>query len=120
MAESFDRLLALREQVAKTLEPMRASGEIGAALDAEITIHCGAEQFAWLSPLADELRFYFISGDVTVVQGGDAVSAVVSAKPKCIRCWHHRVDVGVNPDHPEICGRCVSNVDGPGEERQWF
>ena len=120
MAESFDRLLALREQVAKTLEPMRASGEIGAALDAEITIHCRAEEFAWLSPLADELRFYFISGDVTVVQGGDAVSAVVSAKPKCIRCWHHRADVGVNPDHPEICGRCVSNVDGPGEERQWF
>ena len=119
-AERFDRLLALREQVAKTLEPMRASGEIGAALDAEITIHCSAEAFAWLSPLADELRFYFISGDVTVVQGSDAVSAVVSAKPKCIRCWHHREDVGSHPDHPEICGRCVSNVEGPGEERTWF
>ncbi len=119
-AERFDRLLALREQVAKTLEPMRASGEIGAALDAEITIHCSAEACAWLSPLADELRFYFISGDVTVVQGSDAVSAVVSAKPKCIRCWHHRADVGSHTDHPEICGRCVSNVDGPGEDRQWF
>ncbi len=118
--ERFDRLLALREQVAKTLEPMRASGEIGAALDAEITLQCGAEEFAWLSPLADELRFYFISGDVTVVQGGDAVSAVVSAKPKCIRCWHHRADVGAHAEHPEICGRCVSNVEGPGEERKWF
>ncbi len=121
--ERFDRLLALREQLAKTLEPMRASGEIGAALDAEIAIHCGAEDFAWLSPLADELRFYFISGDVTVVQGSDAhmkVLASVSAKPKCIRCWHHRADVGAHAEHPEICGRCVSNVDGPGEERQWF
>ena len=119
-SERFDRLLALREQVAKVLEPMRAGGEIGAALDAEITIQCSAEEFAWLSPLADELRFYFISGDVTVVQGGDAVSAVVSAKPKCIRCWHHRADVGAHADHPEICGRCVSNVDGPGEDRKWF
>jgi isoleucyl-tRNA synthetase len=118
--ERFDRLLALREQMAKTLEPMRASGEIGASLDAEITIQCGAEDFAWLSPLAEELRFFFISGDVSVVQGGDAVTALVSAKPKCIRCWHHRDDVGANPEHPEICGRCVSNVDGPGEDREWF
>src|SRR5690606_14542126 len=38
----FDRLLALREQVAKVLEPMRASGEIGAALEAEITLRADA------------------------------------------------------------------------------
>jgi isoleucyl-tRNA synthetase len=122
-AERFGRLLTLREQVAKVLEPMRASGEIGAALDAEIAIRCGADDFAWLSPLADELRFLFISGDVAVERGEGAqiaVAASVSAKPKCIRCWHHREDVGVHPDHPEICGRCVSNVEGPGEERRWF
>ena len=119
----FERLMALREQVAKVLEPMRASGEIGAALDAEIVIRCGAEDFAWLLPLADELRFLFITGDVTVEQGDVAdiaIAATVSAKPKCIRCWHHRDDVGTHADHPEICGRCVSNVEGPGEERQWF
>ncbi|MCC7249986.1 MAG: isoleucine--tRNA ligase, partial [Lysobacter sp.] len=119
----FDRLLTLREEVAKTLEPMRASGEIGAALDAEIAIQCSAEDFAWLSPLADELRFFFISGDVTVeqVSGADTVvSATVSAKPKCVRCWHHRDDVGTHADHPELCGRCVSNVEGPGEDRKWF
>jgi isoleucyl-tRNA synthetase len=40
--------------------------------------------------------------------------------PKCIRCWHHRDDVGAHPDHPDICGRCVSNVEGPGEDRRWF
>ena len=33
-AADFDRLLALREEVSKTLEPMRAAGDIGAALDA--------------------------------------------------------------------------------------
>ena len=66
------------------------------------------------------MRFLFISGDVTVIQGGASVSAVISAKSKCIRCWHHRADVGSHADHPEICGRCVSNVEGPGEERKWF
>ena len=119
-AERFDRLLALREQVAKVLEPMRASGEIGAALDAEIAIACSADEFAWLSPLADELRFLFITGDVSVTQGDAGIAAAVSAKPKCIRCWHHRADVGSHPDHPEICGRCVSNVEGPGETRSFF
>jgi len=122
-AARFDRLLALREQVAKLLEPMRASGEIGAALEAEISIECGAEDAAWLAPLADELRFLLISGDVTVTVGESShlrARALRSGKTKCTRCWHHRDDVGSHPEHPEICGRCVSNVEGPGEERRWF
>ena len=116
----FERLLALREQVAKTLEPMRASGEIGAALDAEVTLRVPAEEYAWLAPLADELRFLFISGDVTVEQGEAGVAATVSAKAKCVRCWHKRADVGAHAAHPLLCGRCVSNVDGPGEVRRFF
>ena len=28
-----------------------------------------------------------------------------------------RVDVGHDAAHPELCLRCVSNVDGPGETR---
>ena len=48
------------------------------------------------------------------------VSARPTAKPKCVRCWHHRADVGLVAAHPHLCGRCVSNVEGPGERRQWF
>ena len=120
----FDQLLLLREQVSKALEPMRASGEIGAALDAEITLHSSPADADWLTPLQDELRFFFISGDVSVRpqegQTDRTVVPAVSAKPKCIRCWHHRSDVGAHPQHPHICARCVSNVDGPGETRRWF
>ena len=39
--------------------------------------------------------------------------------PKCIRCWHHREDVGTHAEHPELCGRCVGNVDGEGEQRRY-
>jgi isoleucyl-tRNA synthetase len=119
----FDRLLALREQVAKVLEPMRANGVIGAALDAEITVAAGAADAARLQPLAGELRFLFISGDVTVTAASTEdifVSAQPTTKPKCVRCWHHRDDVGADPRHPELCGRCVSNIEGPGEDRRWF
>lgn len=122
-AADFDRLLALREQVAKVLEPMRANGVIGAALDAEIAVSANAGLAAKWQPLAEELRFLFISGDVTVtpVQADEVfVLAQPTDKPKCVRCWHHRADVGADPQHPELCGRCVGNVEGPGEDRRWF
>ena len=122
-ATDFDQLLAVREQVAKVLEPMRANGAIGAALEAEITIAANEEQAAKWQPLADELRFLFISGDVQVRPATTDevfVSAQPTTKAKCVRCWHHRADVGSNADHPELCGRCVSNVTGAGEVRSWF
>ncbi len=122
-AADFDKLLALREQVAKVLEPMRANGAIGAALEAEITVAADAVSAARWQPLADELRFFFISGDVSVTPASTDdiyVSAAPTTKTKCVRCWHHRADVGVDPRHPELCGRCASNIEGPGEERRWF
>ncbi|MFT4248591.1 MAG: isoleucine--tRNA ligase [Pseudomonas sp.] len=122
-AADFDKLLVLREQVAKVLEPMRANGVIGAALEAEITIAADAVSAARWQPLADELRFLFISGDVIVTPASTDdifVSAQPTTKPKCVRCWHHRGDVGADPEHPALCGRCASNVEGPGEDRRWF
>jgi isoleucyl-tRNA synthetase len=106
------------------LERMRAAGTIGAALDAEIALRCGVADQNWLAPFVDELRFLLISGDVRVVADDDArdmaVEATPTGKPKCVRCWQRRGDVGADPAHPEICGRCVSNIEGPGETRRWF
>jgi isoleucyl-tRNA synthetase len=123
-AADFGRLLELREAVTRTLEPMRANGDIGAALDAEIVLRCGVADQNWLSPMIEELRFLLISGDVSV-QADDvatdiSISATVTGKPKCIRCWQRRADVGADAAHPEICERCVSNIEGPGETRRWF
>ncbi|WP_233198603.1 MULTISPECIES: isoleucine--tRNA ligase [Luteimonas] len=127
--QEFDRVLELRERVAKVLEPMRASGEIGAALDAEIELRCGVSDANWLSPVVDELRFLLISGDVQLVEDAGAtgigIAARVTAKAKCVRCWQRRGDVGATADHPELCGRCVTNIesdgrDGGGETRRWF
>ena len=78
----------------------------------------------WLAPFADELRFLLISGDVRVVPddaaNGINVLAQPTSKPKCARCWHHRADVGSHASHPQLCARCVSNIEGPGEDRTWF
>ncbi|MGH8076769.1 MAG: isoleucine--tRNA ligase, partial [Lysobacter sp.] len=123
-ANDFDRLLVLREAMSKVLEPMRAAGGIGAALEAEISLRCGVVDQNWLSPFVDELRFLFISGDVEIIADENltdiAVLATPTGKAKCVRCWHYRADVGSNPTHASLCSRCVDNVDGEGEDRRWF
>ncbi len=47
----------------------------------------------------------------------------IKARPsdhgKCVRCWHHRADVGSDAAHPDLCGRCVENVAGEGEARRF-
>jgi isoleucyl-tRNA synthetase len=122
--EDMDRLLALRDDVAKVLEPMRANGAIGAALEAEIGLRCGVSDQNWLAPFVDELRFLLISGDVHLVADDNAkvidVTAAPTQKTKCVRCWQHRGDVGAIQAHPQLCGRCVDNIEGPGETRMFF
>ena len=128
-------LLAIRSGAAKLLEGMRNAGQIGAALEAEVTLHADAALRTRLANVADELRFFFITSqlrlsdaaapaDALHIDQDDlkaAVSATRSDHKKCIRCWHYRQDVGVNPEHPEICGRCVDNLPGgPGEQRLYF
>jgi isoleucyl-tRNA synthetase len=130
----WDQLLAIREQASSLLEYLRKEGRIGSSLDAEITLYADDELLNRLDLLADELRFILITSEATLAPlseapgdaeiqsiDGDrfqyALKAEASPHPKCVRCWHHRPDVGSNPQHPELCGRCVENVEGEGEQR---
>ena len=58
---------------------------------------------------------------VTLLAGADGSELSVQVTPstaqKCERCWHWRDDVGADPAHPTICGRCTSNLFGTGEAR---
>nr|WP_221301207.1 isoleucine--tRNA ligase [Rehaibacterium terrae] len=132
-AADFDTLLALRDVVSKVLEPMRAGGAIGASLEAEVDLYVDDATLARFGTVAGELRFLFITSRLDLHpisarpaeavrgEGGEVwVRARASDHGKCIRCWHYRADVGSNPEHPEICGRCVENVEGAGEVRRWF
>lgn len=139
-APQIDQLLNLREAVSAVLEPMRAGGSIGASLEAEVDLYLPDDLLQAMQPVADELRFLFITSELRLhrladkpaeAKKAEGLEAFIVAKGsehgKCVRCWHYRDDVGqhVNPavpehHHPEICGRCVSNVDGAGETRRWF
>ncbi|RUQ34063.1 MAG: isoleucine--tRNA ligase [Candidatus Competibacteraceae bacterium] len=133
-AAYWDRLIAVREAVSKELEKLRVAGGIGSGLDAEIDLYSEGELAADLGRISDELRFFLITSyariqplaakldDATAVQiDGQtlAIRVTPSTHAKCVRCWHHREDVGHNAEHPELCGRCVDNAFGAGEARRF-
>jgi isoleucyl-tRNA synthetase len=130
----WQRIIEVRDAVSKELEKLRVAGDIGSSLDAEVDLYADEHTRHVLQGIGDELRFLLITSYVRIhdAEGApaDAVPASVpnlsfsirvtsSAHPKCIRCWHHREDVGAVAGHPEICSRCVENVDGAGEQRRF-
>lgn len=132
--EEWDKLLAVRIAVSKALETLRVDGQIGSSLDAEVTLYCDADYQSMLAKLEDELRFVLITSYATVeslssktdeatkadLEHGEIwIAAGACAHQKCVRCWHHRADIGNNSEHPELCGRCVENVAGSGEQRRF-
>jgi isoleucyl-tRNA synthetase len=125
----WGNLREIRKQGLKHLEDLRVAGKIGSSLQAEAEIFVGPSTFDDLSMLGDDLRFVLITskavlhkdellGDTTDDAERIRVQAVPSQRPKCERCWHWRADVGAEPKHPGVCGRCVSNLSGPGEPRR--
>jgi len=131
----WELVLEVREVVSKRLEELRVAGEIGSSLDSEVDLYCGSELYHALGRLEDELRFVLICSyarihkdtektDVAVhhkLMTNDELWIAVQASEhgKCVRCWHHREDVGSSEKHPELCGRCIENVDGDGEPRRF-
>ncbi len=130
--EFWRQIMAVRPTVSKELEKSRTKGEIGASLNAEIELYCNEAYFTLLNRLDNELHFLLITSNASVVaeqfSPDDAIQTdleglklkvIVSEHQKCVRCWHQRYDVGEHADHPELCGRCVENVDGDGEQRRY-
>jgi isoleucyl-tRNA synthetase len=124
----WTQLRALRGDVTRRLEELRAAGKIGSSLAGDLDLYAEGEAAAMLRSLGDDLRFVFITSRATLHEGGAAdapetvlpgVRLKVSASPhaKCERCWHYRADVGHDPQHPDLCGRCTANLYGAGEPR---
>ena len=129
----WETVIDVRDCVYRALEPLRSEGVIGASLEAEVDIYCEGPIREQLERLGDELRFVLITSYAHVYplaerpedamlhtlpgKGEVWVSAYASEHRKCVRCWHRREDVGSHAGHPDLCGRCVDNVAGAGEQR---
>lgn len=128
----WQQLFAVREAVAKELENKRNQGEVKGGLTAEVNLYAAEALLAVLNKVGDELKFVLITSSarrfamadkpataINTSLTGLAIDIHASANTRCERCWHQTEDVGSHSDHPELCGRCVENVDGDGETRRF-
>lgn len=130
LAQRWERLLAVREEVAKALEAKRAEKIIGASQDALVRIHAGGELLEFLksnesiwtpllmvsdttitevnkkNPMADSGAAPFISQVLPSL----SITVSPSPHPRCDRCWNYRKTVGDHPDQPSLCDRCVGVI----------
>jgi isoleucyl-tRNA synthetase len=132
-AAAWEILLSARDAINKSLEAARAEGTIGAALEAKVTVYADTSFYPVLKQFGTELSFFCITSEAEVFPLSDkpnhispsvefpqiAVVVTTLNYPKCVRCWHRRADVNTRPSHPDICPRCVENIVGPGEVRQY-
>jgi len=118
----WQRIREMRSDITKAIEHEREAGHVGSSLQAEIHIQASSSDAALLKSLGEDLKFITITSSATVEEKSDISEIVVSVKSsahqKCGRCWHYRDDVGHDPQHPDLCGRCTTNLFGSGEERQ--
>jgi isoleucyl-tRNA synthetase len=131
-AIDWPALIALKADVARELERLRGLGTLGSSMEADVTVFVSEVLAPQFEKMRGELRFLLITGDAQVASQSALPATAVkasqedvwievkpSSSPKCIRCYQLRADVGSDPKHPEICARCVVNVEGPGEERHF-
>ena len=133
-SSTWDSVEQLRTEVTRALEELRQDGKIGSSLDADVTIFAEQALIDQLRGISEELRFVLITSAATLapldsVESTNGftqcngskilVQAVPSEHPKCVRCWHHREEVGSHADHPELCSRCIDNIEGDGEQRRY-
>ncbi len=133
--EYWSELLLVRAEVNRALELARKDKVVGKALEAQVTLYATAGLAKKLAQLGNELRFVLITSKVIIKVVTDAnqvpqsatvtdidglwLSVAAAQGIKCDRCWHVTTDVGTRDDHPDLCGRCITNVDGEGEVRQF-
>ena len=129
--DDWDTILEAKEAINRVIELQRNLGSIKGSLEADVSIYANEQNFKALAKLGDELRFVTITSSAILRPLEDADSSadactsglkVVlerSSGKKCVRCWHFLADVGSHLEHPQLCGRCVSNVSGSGEVRMY-
>lgn len=125
-------LLAVRGEVNKVLEQARADKQLRGSLEAAVTLYADKALAEKLNALGNELRFVLLTSQVNVVDINEAPESAIASDiaglkiafnkaegEKCPRCWHYAADIGQVAEHAELCGRCVTNVAGNGEERKF-
>ncbi len=113
-AANWDRLIAVRDGVLKSLETARNQKVIGAPLEARIRLSANGDLYPLLEGHAKELPELFIVSQVDL-QRSDSGELTVEVERasgnKCERCWKYKHDIGADPRLPGICASCAAAVE---------
>ncbi|KHN53266.1 isoleucine--tRNA ligase [Pectobacterium fontis] len=125
-------MLKVRSEVNKVIEQARNDKRIGGSLEASVTLYADENLAGKLNQLHQELHFALLTSKARVERYENAPDSAQATEltglkialseaegHKCPRCWHYETDIGSNAEHPEVCGRCATNVGGNGEERKF-
>jgi isoleucyl-tRNA synthetase len=119
LAERWAALLGVRSVVLRALEQARRDGLIGNSLEAKVIVKGSAETFRLMESFSALLPSVFIVSQVELFEDTaleePAVRVVRAEGAKCVRCWNYSTSVGTNPDHQDICDRCVFQVESGAE-----
>lgn len=122
----WEKIISLRDDVAKVLEIARQEKLIGNSLNAKVSIYANPAWYTFLYQMLDDLPTIFIVSDVqlgryeeasaaaeqAVTNAGIKLEVSAAAGEKCERCWMISPSVGKSKLHPTICARCVEVIDG--------
>ena len=97
LAERWQAVRALREQVTEAIEPLRREKTVRSSLEAEVAVPA-------LPLTAEALAEAFIVADV---RPGEGLAVERTARHKCGRCWRHLPEV---TDDGALCDRCAEVV----------
>ena len=123
-SKEWDRLLSVREEVLKALEPLRAAKTISAGLEARVTLSARSELARILRKHATNLPAFFIVSQVEIAADNADIGKPATGADdgllihveraygkKCTRCWNYSTHVGESEDYPAFCERCVAAMD---------
>ena len=115
----WKRIFEIKDAVNQSIEEMRNDNKLKGSLDSVVNIQATSNDFQILNKLGDELHFLFISSEAKVKEGNTFKIKVTSSNnAKCVRCWHRDLSVGSIQEHPELCNRCIDNIENDGEQRK--
>jgi isoleucyl-tRNA synthetase len=108
LSTRYGKLFEVRAVVQKALEEARQKKLIGSGLEAMVTVRAEGEQLSLLESAREELKTLFIVSKVALAKGPLAVEVARAPGAKCERCWVYAEDIGQDPAHPTVCGKCAA------------
>ena len=111
----WERLIKVKEAVAKKLEIARAEKKIGLSLEAKVILYAEAEEHDFIKNNLEILKEICMVSSLEISENrrnqdeevGIGVEVKKADGEKCERCWQYSTTVGEDSDYPTLCHDCA-------------